>query len=116
MTNHQNNQTVEPEPEMITIVEGAIPEFVPHGVGWAYALAEGSGPQELALCEMRTFNGESMMQRCRTAWSEKRPVLLDYPNRLGLRRTVQVLAASIEAVEEGDILKLWVKSPEEDED
>ena len=54
-------------------------------------------------------------KRCRQAWDRRRPVMLDYPNRFGLRRYAQVVAARYEEVEQGPLLYLWVRSPEPDE-
>lgn len=103
------------EPEYITIVEGPEPEFEPHNDGWALSLLEGARHIGLERCLVRTFNGPAMVDRCRNAWAEKRPVLLDYPNRLGLRRQVAVAAARWEEVAEGMLLYLWVRAPDSSE-
>lgn len=104
------------EPEFITIVEGPEPEFTPHNDTWALSLLEGAGYIGLERCRLRTFNGPSMVERCRNAWDEGRPVLLDYPNRLGLRRQAPVAAARWEEVAEGMVLHLWVRPIDESED
>ncbi len=103
------------EPEYITIVEGPQPDFMPHNDGWALSLLEGARFIGLERCRLRTFNGPAMVDRCRNAWAENRPVLLDYPNRLGLRRRVGVAAARWEEVPEGMLLHLWVRAPDPSE-
>ena len=107
------------EPEFITIVEGPEPNFGPHNDMWALSLLEGAEFIGLEQCRLRTFNGPAMVERCRNAWAEGRPVLLDYPNRLGLRRRVPVAAARYEEISEGMLLHLWVRtidSPEQEDE
>ena len=103
------------EPEFITIVEGPEPEFSSHNDVWALSLLEGVDYIGLERCRLRTFNGPAMVERCRKAWAKGRPVLLDYPNRLGLRRQTPVAAARWEEIEEGMLLHLWVRSSDLDE-
>lgn len=109
-----NNRT-DTEPEFITIVEGPQPEFVSHEETWALSLLEGYRYIGTDRCQLRTFNGAAMVARCRQAWAEGRPVLLDYPNRFGLRKHVEVIAARFKEIEQGPLLLLWVRSPEPDE-
>ena len=104
------------EPEFITIIEGPTPEFTSHNNLWALSLLEGAGQIGLDLCRLRTFNGPGLVERCRNAWSEGRPVVLDYPNRLGLRQHVQVIAARAEESEEGGLLHLWTRALDAEED
>lgn len=112
------NRTPDTEPELITIVEGPEPEFSPHSDGWALSLLEGDGHIGLEQCRLRTFSGPALVDRCRSAWAEGRPVVLDYPNRLGLRKQAAVAAARYEEVSEGMVLHLWVRASDslEDED
>lgn len=112
----ESNNMTHIEPEFITIVEGPEPEFTDHNDIWALSLFEGAGYIGLESCRLRTFSGPSMLERCRKAWAEGRPVLLDYPNRMGLRRQVEIAAARFQTVDEGDLLHLWVRSPEAEED
>ena len=111
----QSNNRTDTEPEFITIVEGPQPEFVSHEETWALSLLEGYGYIGTDRCQLRTFNGAAMVERCRKAWTEGRPVLLDYPNRFGLRQHVEVIAARYQEMEQGPLLLLWVRSPEPDE-
>ena len=100
-----------PEPELITIIEGPPPEFVLSQEVWPQSMWEGSTPRSLAVCQMRTFSGPSMLERCTRAWHEGRPVRLDFPQMDGLRRQVDVIAARAENVPEGDVLYLWAAVP-----
>ena len=112
----ESSKRTDIEPEFITIVEGPEPEFVSHDETWALSLLEGYEYIGVAQCQLRTYNGPAMVERCRKAWAENRPVLLDYPNRFGLRRHVQVVAARTKDVDQGPLLLLWVRSPEPDQD
>lgn len=99
------------EPELITIVEGPPPTFQLSHEFWPASLWEGQIPQAVALVQMRTLNGPAMIERCMRAWGESRSVMLDFPEMDGLRRKVEVLAARVTKVEEGDVLNLWVALP-----
>lgn len=72
---------------------------------------EGTLPRSIGVCQMRTFNANSLMERCQRAWGEGRSVLLDFPQMDGLRQKVEILAAKPGHVEEGDLLHLWVAVP-----
>jgi hypothetical protein len=99
------------EPELITIIEGPPPEIQLSQEMWSYSLWEGQIPKSLGVCQMRTFNGQAMLDRCRRAWQEGRSVRLDFPERDGLRRQVDVTAARTDQVPEGDLLYLWLVMP-----
>jgi hypothetical protein len=110
-----NSDKMNQEPEFITIVEGPEPEFQDHNDIWVLSVLEGADYIGLERCRLRTFNGNALVKRCQDAWSEGRPVILDFPNRLGLRRQVEIAAARAETVDEGDLLHLWVRSQDEPE-
>jgi len=97
------------DPEKITIIEGPTPGFQPSHESWLPALGEGPHLAPAAVCQLRTFNGAAMIERCRRAWAECRPVFLDYRQSDGLRREAQILAARAAEVPEGDVLILWVR-------
>lgn len=101
---HENNTQV----EFITIVEGPAPDFTSTSEEWPWSLQDGPSSSICAICKLRTLNGEAMIERCRTAWAEDRPVRLDYPDGEGGRQEAEVVAVRTETVEEGDILYLWV--------
>ncbi len=104
------------EPELITIIEGPTPEFMPNPQGWMQSVYEGPQEIDVALCQLRTGNGEDIMERCLHAWDEGRPVRLDYPDDLRLRRQVDVVALRLTQIDEGELLLLWVTMPWEMED
>ena len=99
------------EPEKITIIEGPPPEFMLAHETWSLSMWEGPLHRSVGVCQMRTFNSQSLMDRCLRAWEEGRSVQLDFPQMDGLRQRVEVLAARPGHVEEGDLLHLWVAVP-----
>jgi hypothetical protein len=107
------------EPELITIIEGPTPEFLPSPQRWIQSIHEGPDDRAIAMCQLRTLNGEAILERCQRAWQERRPVRLDYPDELRMRQQADVVAMRLQQLEEGPVLLLWVSLPiefEEDED
>jgi hypothetical protein len=102
---HEDNTQV----EFITIVEGPTPDFTPTSSEWPWSLHEGPADTVCAVCKLRTLNGTAMMERCRNAWEEERPVRLDYPDGEGGREEADILAVRMDTLDEGDILYLWVR-------
>jgi hypothetical protein len=97
--------------ELITIVEGPPPQFQPPREMWALSVHEKLQPSTIAYCQMRTFNGPKMLERCQNAWAEERPVMLDFPDQMGMRQQVEIIAARWNETDEGHILHLWVRRP-----
>ena len=56
-------------------------------------------------------NSASILERCLDAWQEGRPVRLDYPDHISLRRQSDVVAMRLAEVEEGPLLILWIRKP-----
>ena len=56
------------EPELITIVEGPTPDFMPNPQGWVQSIYEGPQETDVALCQLRTGNGGDSMDRGQQAW------------------------------------------------
>ncbi len=104
------------EPELITIVEGPTPQFTTTPDLWPLSIREDPQPFMAVLCQMRTFDGPKMVERCRRAWSEDRMVKLDFPDESGLRQQVAVIAVRWTEVEEGHLLHLWVQLPQHAEE
>jgi hypothetical protein len=104
------------EPELITIIEGPTPDFQPTPQRWLQSIYEGPEDQSTALCQLRTNTGSDIMERCLNAWEEGRPVKLDYPDHMGMRNQVDVVAMRLHAREEGTVLLLWVSLPFEPEE
>jgi len=105
----------ENEPAYITIVEGPPPDFTEVNTYWTDSLAEGPAHAVIAMCETRTLNGESLVERCRRAWREGRSARLDFPQPDGIRAEVDIVAARWEQISEGQMLILWVKMDEIEE-
>lgn len=97
------------KPAYITIVEGPPPDFSEVENEWAIALLEGLEGNDIALCEMRAFNGPQLVERCQNAWGEGRQARLDFPTGEGSRGELDIVAVRWEEVEEGHKLYLWVK-------
>ena len=99
------------EPELITIVEGPTPEFHIVTDPWTFSVLEGQSPYIGAACQVRSFNGQKLMDRCLRAWNTLRPIRLDFRQMDGLRRQVDIIGARLEKVEGVDVLNLWVRQP-----
>lgn len=110
--------TVEQQkPELITIIEGPTPDFHPSPQDWLQSIYEGPDDRDAVFCQLRTNNGKSIMERCRLAWHEKRPVKLEYPDDLRMPQMADVIAMRLTEVDEGPLLQLWLSFPfEYDED
>lgn len=102
------------EPELITIIEGPTPDFMPRQQAWVQSIFEGPEESEVALCQLRTGNGVDIIERCQRAWQEGRPVRLDYPDDLRLRQQIDVVALRLTKIDEGELLLLWVDLPMEE--
>ena len=99
------------EPELIEIIEGPTPEFQPTIQNWLQSLYEGPEVIEVAMCQLRTATGQDIQNRCELAWQERRPVLLDFPDKWGMRQQLDVVALRLSEVEEGELLTIWVAVP-----
>ena len=110
------------EPEYITIIEGPTPEFHQTADFSIHSILEGPADAINAFTEMRTANGEAIRDRCRRAWKEGRPVRLDFPDEMRLRKELDVVGLRLKEVDEGTVLQLWVRqeieydNPEDDDD
>jgi hypothetical protein len=102
---------MEPEPEVITIIEGPAPEFRVVGEAWALSVLESGSPYVAAACQVRSFNGQKLIERCQRAWTSQRPIRLDFRQMDGLRRQVDIVGARLDKVEGVDVLNLWVRQP-----
>lgn len=104
------------EPEYITIVEGPPPTFQLAPSLWNESIYESRYQNGVALVELRTRNGEDIRERCQRAWGERREVQLQYRDEDFQEQVVDVVAMRLVEVPEGDLLRLWVHLPlDEDE-
>ena len=99
------------EPELIEIIEGPTPDFQPASQNWLHSVYQGPQVQEVAVCQLRTVSGKDIQERSVRAWSEGRPVRLDFPDELRLRQQLDVVALRLTQVEEGELLTIWVAVP-----
>jgi hypothetical protein len=102
---------LEPEPEYITIVEGPTPDFRPSAYLWVQSIYESPEDAEIVECELRSLNGPAIVKRCKRAWRQHRPVLLDFPDELRLRQYADVVAMRLQELDEGPLLTLWLRQP-----
>lgn len=99
------------EPELITIVEGPTPEFHVVADPWTFSVLEGNSAYVAAACQVRSFNGQKLLDRCLRAWGSQKPIRLDFRETDGLRRQVEIVGARLEKIEHVDVLNLWVRQP-----
>lgn len=102
---------IDPEPELITIVEGPTPDFRPSPYLWFQSIYEGPVDSEVVMCELRTLNGQAILDRCTVAWQEGRRVRLDFPDYMRLRQQQDVVAMRLQELPEGLMLLLWIRRP-----
>ena len=103
-----NDWSIEME-NKITIIEGPTPEFEEIHDGWLMGQNESPFPFQLAMTQLRTFNGDSLVERCHRAWSANHPMYLEYRDVMGLERNASIIAARSVKTDEGDMLLLWVR-------
>jgi hypothetical protein len=78
---------------------------------WALSVLEGQKAYVAATCQVRSFDGQKLIDRCLRAWGTNRPIRLDYRQMDGLRRQVDIIGAQLEKVEGVDVLHLWIRQP-----
>ncbi len=102
------------EVEKITVVEGPPPTFEFSNDTWLLGLIEGLLPSQVFRCQLRAFDGPSLVDRCQRAWCTGSPVHLEYRNSDGLDQQVPIVAVRWVEAPEGHLLYLWVRIDEED--
>lgn len=100
--------------DKITIIEGPPPTFEAVPEGWVQGLSDSPLLSGIVTTRLRTFNGPSLVERCHKAWRNKLPIHLEYRNPDGLQEEAQIVAARNVATDEGDMLVLWVRIPNDD--
>ncbi len=100
---------MEADPELITIIDGPPPDFKTVIEPWTLSLLESDRPFQVSLCQVRSFKGQVLLDRCRAAWSRHRSIYLDFPTMSGLRQKLEIVGARFEKLPEGDMLNLWVR-------
>ncbi len=99
--------------DKITIIEGPSPTFELIPDIWVHGLVEGSLQAEVVATRLRTFNGEELVERCQRAWEKALTIYLEYRTQEGLTAEVPIVAARNLETDEGDVLLLWVRFPDD---
>lgn len=100
--------------EKITIIEGPPPVFETAGDAWVHGLSESSILTNMSFTRLRTFNGPALVERCHRAWRSKQNIPLEYRSEDGLIQQVPIVAARTLDTEDGSVLLLWVRLPEDE--
>ena len=93
----------------ITIIEGPTPLFEAVQDGWALGLNEGPYLYDLAFTQLRTFNGNALIERCHYAWHHGATMYLEYRSDVGLTKESPILAVRTLETSEGHVLFLWIR-------
>jgi hypothetical protein len=99
--------------DKITIIEGPPPTFESIPELWVHGLSEGSMQSEMVMTRLRTFNGASLVERCHRAWRNQKEIQLEYRTPDGLEDEVPIVAARNMETDEGDVLLLWLRLPDD---
>ncbi|MFP3853526.1 MAG: hypothetical protein ACLFWD_04430 [Anaerolineales bacterium] len=97
------------EPKKITIIEGPPPTFEYAHENWLFGLTEGPSPYRIARCQLRTFNGPALVERCYRAWRDNEIIELEFRSEDGLKQKAPIVAARWMEMDQGDVLMLWVR-------
>ena len=79
----------------ITIIEGPTPTFEGVNANWVESICETPNPESIMVTNLRTMNGEALMERCHHTWSQCDTMYLHYRNTIGLEERVPIIAAEI---------------------
>lgn len=100
--------------EKITIIEGPPPTFELVDEGWATAVLEGPTLYNVAMTQLRTFNGGQLVERCYRAWKRQESIQLEYRSEDGDHKEASIVAARTTETDDGQVLMLWVTLPDEE--
>ncbi|MQC25874.1 MAG: hypothetical protein DWG76_00275 [Chloroflexi bacterium] len=100
--------------DKITIIEGPPPTFELVDEGWLTGVLEGPSLFNVALTQLRTFNGDELVERCYKAWKRGEIITLEFKSDDGLNKEAPIVAARATETEEGQVLLLWVRLPDEE--
>ncbi|HLD93892.1 MAG TPA: hypothetical protein VI703_06795 [Anaerolineales bacterium] len=100
--------------EKITIIEGPSPTFELVEEGWSTGVMEGPTLYGVALTHLRTFNGGELVERCHRAWKKQEAITLEYRDEEGSHKEAPIVAARNAETDEGEMLMLWVRLPDEE--
>ena len=95
----------------ITIIEGPTPTFEGVSANWADSICETPEPSLIMMTNLRTMNGQALLERCHNTWGQGDTMYLHYRNTIGLEERMPIIAAESLDTEEGQKLILWVVMP-----
>lgn len=98
----------------ITIIEGPTPTFETVYDTWANGIAESPTLGSVAVTQLRTANGPALVERCYRAWHHREPIHLEFRTTDGVTQEVPIVAARATESNDGQLLVLWVRMPEDD--
>ena len=98
----------------ITIIEGPPPTFENVIEGWVYGVIDSPNLADVAVTRLRTFNGNALIERCYRAWHSQNSIQLVFRNPDGLQEEVPIVAARNVESDDGDMLLLWVRLPNDE--
>ncbi len=100
--------------DKITIIEGPPPTFEAVPDGWVQGISDSPIFSGVVATRLRTFDGSALVERCQNAWKSRQSIHLEYKNMEGLREEAPIVAARNVLTDEGDMLILWIRLPDED--
>lgn len=100
--------------DKITIIEGPPPTFELVDDGFATGVMEGPTLYNIAVTNLRTFNGSELVERCYRAWNRQQSIQLEYRSTDGQEKEAHIVAARSGETDEGEMLILWVRLPDEE--
>lgn len=104
------------EKEKITIIEGPAPTFELVSDTWVNGIIESPTIANVAVTQVRTFNGPALVERCHRSWRNQDLINLEFKSPDGLVLEVPIIAAKSSDSEDGQMLHLWVRLPDENVD
>ena len=100
--------------EKITIIEGPPPTFELVNDIWANGIVESPTLANVAVTRLRTANGPALVERCYRAWNNHETINLEFRGEDGAILEVPIVASRHSETDEGQLLFLWVRLPNED--
>jgi hypothetical protein len=99
--------------DKITIIEGPPPTFEMTSEEWILGLNDSPTMAGLVSTRLRTFNGPALVERCHKAWRDGKEISLEFRASDGLEQEAQIVAARSVDSDEGHVLVLWLRLPQE---
>lgn len=100
--------------EKITIIEGPPPTFELVNDVWANGIVESPTLANVAVTQLRTANGPALVERCYRTWNKHETINLEFRGEDDAILEVPIVASRYSDTEEGQLLFLWVRLPNED--